>query len=286
MHVTGVWQPTSVSACRAAKRARIPYVVSPRGALGRYSFTQKPWKKWPFWWLHERRNCRCASGVHFTSEMERDECARFNLPGRGFVVPNSIDFSEWWRDADAGVRWRESIGAAGSTRVFLYAGRIHHKKGLDLLPEVAAGMKGLDFKIIILGRDEEGTVATLDAGFQKAGVRERVAFLPITDTAGLRAAYSGSDCFVLPSRHENFGNVVVEALACGCPAAVSTATGCSPAISGLAGVSILPRSAQPWTATLSAKPRTGGLSVRGELESRFSVAAVAAKMARCYESLL
>src|SRR5664280_2321907 len=110
IHVTGVWQPTSRAAYRAARRAGKPYVCSPRGALGRYSFTQKPWKKWPYFWLQERANLNGAAALHFTSRMELEECRRLRLRPDGFVVPNSIDLAAWRRDEAGGRAWRHEVG--------------------------------------------------------------------------------------------------------------------------------------------------------------------------------
>jgi glycosyltransferase involved in cell wall biosynthesis len=285
VHVTGVWQPTSVAACRAAERAGIPYIVSPRGALGRYSFTQKPWKKWPYWLLHERRNCRRAAGIHCTSKLELEECARFRLAGRAFVVPNSIDLTVWWRDEDAGRAWRRDIGVSGSTRLFLYAGRMHHKKGLELLVDVAVGLRGTDFKLAFLGRNEDRTVSQLDASLRAAGIQDSAVFLPMTDTAGLRAAYSASDALLLPSRHENFGNVAVEALACGCPVALSVESGVSGDISGRPGVAVLPRRAADWIAALSVETPVDRRALRRTVEDMFGASSVATTMAAHYEAL-
>lgn len=285
LHVTGVWQPTSVAACRAAHEAGVPYVVSPRGALGRYSFTQKPWKKWPYWWLHERRNCRRAFAIHYTSAMEMEECARFRFPGRAFVVPNSIDFTDWWRDEEAGRRWRSELGVGESCRVFLYAGRIHHKKGLDLLPEVATAIREHDFRMVFLGRDEEGTVASLDSAFRSAGIRDRVVFLPMANTEGLRAAYSGSDRFLLPSRHENFGNVAVEALACGCPVLLSNCTGVAGALINLPGVEILPRVAAAWVGALNTISTSPVRGLRDAVKERFSSRKLTGDLVSNYEAL-
>jgi glycosyltransferase involved in cell wall biosynthesis len=226
-----------------------------------------------------------AAAMHFTSEMEKEECARFGLPCSAFVVPNSIDLSGWWRDEEAGRRWRGEIGAEKAARVFLYAGRIHHKKGLDLLPEAAAAIRDLEFRIVFLGRDEDGTVANLDSAFRAAGIRDRVDFLPMTGTEGLRAAYSGSDCLLLPSRHENFGNVAVESLACGCPVVLSDTTGVAGEIHGRPGVTVLPRRAGEWTEVMAAGPVVDRDALRSVVEDTFSATGVAARMAAEYETL-
>jgi glycosyltransferase involved in cell wall biosynthesis len=60
----------------------------------------------------------------------------------------------------------------------------------------------------LIGRSREGVVA----------------HSPVSQPE-LRNVLSGADCFVLPSRHDSFGMVVAEAMACGLPAIVSTMVG-------------------------------------------------------------
>jgi hypothetical protein len=118
MHVTGVWQPTSVPACREARRRSIPYVVSPRGALSRYSFAQKWLKKAVYWWGWERRNVNDAAAVHYTALAEQEECSRLGLGPPGFVVPNSIDLHAWRADVAGARAWRARHGIEPSSALF------------------------------------------------------------------------------------------------------------------------------------------------------------------------
>jgi glycosyltransferase involved in cell wall biosynthesis len=289
VHITGVWQPTLVAGCRACAASGIPYVISPRGALSEYSFSQKSWKKWPYWWLHERRNCDQSAVIHYTASMEKTESERLKLRPRAIVIPNSIDLSSWYREEEAGLAWRKTLSSRGvkrSTCVLLYAGRKHHKKGLDLLPDVLAGLSDTDWHLVLVGDDEDGSGLALEKMFCIRGFRNKVTSLPGTDTSGLRSAYSGSDIFLLPSRHENFGNVAVEAAACGCAVIVSNMVGASDQISSLGGVIVAPRIAQEWTSAIS---RLREKSVRPERESIVagcSIQSVAKKMIQLYQEIL
>ncbi|MFT3828370.1 MAG: glycosyltransferase [Opitutaceae bacterium] len=288
VHVTGVWQPTSVAACRAAAKAGVPYICSPRGALGRYSFTQKPWKKWPYFWLRERRNLNQAAAVHYTARMEAEEAARLHLQAKPFVVPNSIDLTAWQRDQTGGLAWRERQGIAAGQTLFLYAGRLHHKKGLDLLLGACAGLdRSSRWKLALVGFDEDGSGARLQAGFARAGMGDRLLLLGGVETGALAAVYSAAAAFVFPSRHENFGNVVVEALACGCPVLSSDQVGAVDELAGLAGVLTLPRDAAAWTQALTTvlEGRGPAAGRREEIENRFSKEAVARRMLAEYEKL-
>jgi glycosyltransferase involved in cell wall biosynthesis len=290
IHVTGVWQPTSRAACRAARRADKPYVCSPRGALGRYSFTQKPWKKWPYYWLWERANLNGASASHYTSRMELEECRRLGLRPPGFVVPNSVNLESWQRDEASGKAWRRQHGIGETEFVLLYAGRLHHKKGLDLLINTCAELPASrPWRLVLVGYDEDGTGSKMSKAFAESGRGERLLILPGVETQQLATIYSAADVFVFPSRHENFGNVAVEALACGCPVIISDQVGVADQLDGLAGVSVLMRIPGRWSATLTSRMQKGKMNgpvSRGDVEARFSPTAVAAQMAKTYEELL
>jgi glycosyltransferase involved in cell wall biosynthesis len=284
IHVTGVWQPTSVAACRAAETADVPYFVSPRGALGRYSFTQRPWKKWPYWWLQERCNVARAAAIHCTSALEAEECGRFGLTPPRFVVPNSIDLAAWQRNDEGGQAWRSGLGCAHDEAVYLFVGRLHDKKGLDLLPAVLTQLKDLKWRMVFVGPDEDGSGVRLQAAFAAAGLTERVVFQRASDTDDLVRAYSGADLFLFPSRHENFGNVAVEALRCGCPVILSDQVGVASELAGRPDVSSLPRSAERWATAIRRATSSLPATAAGEgIVERFSPAAIAGRMLSEYQ---
>ena len=250
VHITGVWQRTSYSACRAAKRAGIPYVVSPRGALGPYSWSHKTIKKAVYWSLRERSNVRGASAVHYTTAQEQRECDWLRLPGRSFVVPNPVDLTSITFDPEGARRWREKIGVRNDEFLILSVGRLHHKKGLDLLPSALAPIRALPWCFAIVGDDEDGTRVRLINAFRAAGLSERIRFVDAVLPNVIRGIYSAANLFVLPSRHENFGNVVVEALACGCPVMITTEVGLSEEVLQYGAGFVLHRNVRVWSGEL------------------------------------
>lgn len=289
LHVTGVWQPTSIAACRAAERAGIPYVISPRGALGPYSWTQKPWKKVPYWYLFERRNCHRASSVHYTTTMEAEECKRFKFPGQRVIIPNSVGLEFWQRDHLAGQAFRSQLGIGTETRLILNAGRLHHKKGLDLLPEALSPLRDKDWHLVFVGHPEDGTKVWLQELFLAKGLEEKVTYIDHLEPEQLRAAYSAADLFVLPSRHENFGNVVIEALSCGAPVIISDKVGLSTELQEITGVQVFKHNKGDWTRAISEALLTGhndGQVRQPELQNLFSLKAVSKAIARHYAEIL
>lgn len=291
VHVTGVWQRVSRAARAAALAAKTPYVVSPRGALGVYSWGQKRLKKSVYYLLAERANMRAASGLHYTSEMEREECARFRFPGLARIIPNGIDTALWRRDVPGAEAWRRDKGFGPGACVILSAGRLHHKKGLDLLPVALGRLADIDFRMVFVGGDDDGTKDKLAAAFGRLGLSGRVFFYDRLSPETLRSVYSAADIFVLPSRHENFGNAVLEAMACGCAALVSDKVGFGHE-AGATGLGfVLPRDPDKWAAKLAALAREPlPAHERRErmetLRGRFDIRRTASDMAEFYRQVL
>src|SRR5262245_5912907 len=135
------------------------------------------------------------STVHFTSLQERDDAKRTGVPiPRAAIIPNGIELSP--------------NHAANHGDDLLFLGRINWKKGLDRLIEAMRLLP--EMRLTIAGNDEENYRASLP----EAG---NVRFVgPVSGDAKdelLRTAAA----LVLPSYSENFGNVVLEAMAVGTP---------------------------------------------------------------------
>jgi glycosyltransferase involved in cell wall biosynthesis len=224
LHSVFLW-PTSAAAL-AARRARVPYVLSPRGMLvrdlidRRSSLTKRAWIA-----LFERRNIEAAAAVHLTSEVEASEVRALGFRfARLAVVPNGIELP---REPGS-----NSVGADIARRTgrpyVLFLGRLNWKKGLDrLIPAMA---KVLDADLFIAGNDEGNYRSELEGLARRFGTKDRVHFLGLVDGASKWSLLSSALVLVLPSYSENFGNVVLEAMAVGCPVIVTPEVGLARAV--------------------------------------------------------
>jgi glycosyltransferase involved in cell wall biosynthesis len=108
---------------------------------------------------------------------------------------------------------------ADDTLTLGYVGRLSIEKNVALLPVIQQALDdaGIKARFSIVGHGEE------EAHLRKA--------MPTAEFAGvlrgddLATAYANMDLFVFPSETDTFGNVVLEALASGVPAAVTTGGG-------------------------------------------------------------
>ncbi|MDB5349501.1 MAG: glycosyltransferase [Planctomycetota bacterium] len=113
------------------------------------------------------------------------------------------------------------------------------------LPEVARG----DLALVLLGAGSESEAAAI-RGAVAALPRSAVVKMPgYRQGRALRAAYSEAAALVFPSTCESFGIPAVEAMACGCPVALSDSTAL-PEIGGAAGWYFDPDDDEALTATL------------------------------------
>jgi glycosyltransferase involved in cell wall biosynthesis len=105
----------------------------------------------------------------------------------------------------------------------LFLGRIHEKKGCDLLlrafARTAASHPEAD--LVIAGPDQAGLKLRLQRMAEKLGIASRVHWPGMIGGDIKWGALRASDAFVLPSHQENFGVAVIESLAVGRPVLIS-----------------------------------------------------------------
>ena len=226
--VNGIWQYSSFGAAQALRHSPIPYYVFTHGMLDpwfKHKYPLKHLKKWLYWPWGEYRVLRDAHAVLFTCE---EECrlaresfwlyqVKEKVVGYGIQPPPPREdgrLREAFLAAHPGLRGR---------RILLFLGRIHPKKGCDLLIEAFARVSDLDpaLSLVIAGPDETGWVPQLRKIAHRCGVAERVVWPGMLGGDLKWGAFHASEAFVLPSHQENFGIAVAEAMACGLPVMIS-----------------------------------------------------------------
>ncbi len=220
--VHGIWQYPSFGVWRALHGTTTPYFVFPHGMLDPWfnrTYPLKHLKKLIYWPWGEYRVLRDAAAVLFTSEAER-RLAResFRLYRAKEVVVNygtAAPEVDW---AAAQEEFFRKFPALRGQKFFLFLGRLHEKKGVDLLLEAFRSIGENRGQLVIAGPCAD------DAYLRR--LHELARDLPVTFTGMLsgdlkRGALRAADAFVLPSHQENFGIAIAEALACGTPVLIS-----------------------------------------------------------------
>jgi glycosyltransferase involved in cell wall biosynthesis len=108
-------------------------------------------------------------------------------------------------------------------RIVLFLGRIHPKKGCDILIEAFAQIASKDpaLHLVIAGPDKDGWRSALEKIVHQSGIYDRVSWTGMLVGDLKWGAFHAADIFILPSHSENFGVAVVEALACGIPVLIT-----------------------------------------------------------------
>jgi glycosyltransferase involved in cell wall biosynthesis len=211
-------------------------------------------------------------------------------PRRVRVIPNCVDLSRATEPAGLGPDGA-SGRAAGEPLVIGAMGRMVAKKGfaeliaaLALLRDRRAG-----FRAVIGGEGEEAPA--LSALAKRLGVEDLIAFPGwISDKA---AFFRSIDIFCLPSQHEPFGIVTLEAMAAGLPI-VSTAAEGPKEILGDEATALLAPPGNPWALAaklhvlLTDAPLRQRLAAaaRHEAETRFDRAKVARSLGQAVREVI
>src|ERR1700733_12460678 len=177
VHLHSVFLWPTWAAARLARKANVPYLISPRGMLvkelikRRSRFAKSAWIN-----LIEKANLERASAIHVTSELEEAELRKFSwqLPPIAMIA-NGVNECERASETEPASDVKE---VAAHQPLVLFLGRISWKKGLDrLLNAFAHTSIGT---LAIVGTDDEGIVQQLRRLAEKLQINDRVRFLPRT----------------------------------------------------------------------------------------------------------
>jgi glycosyltransferase involved in cell wall biosynthesis len=222
----GIWTYPGIAVRSEALRSGKPYGVFPHGALDPWFNRKYPLKriKKTLYWPIQYPVLRDAKAVFFTGKTERDLAETGFRPSqwKSVVIPYGIGDPEG--DPTTQVHaFLSRFPALKDRRFLLFLGRLHEKKGCDLLlhafARIARSVPNLD--LVIAGPDQDGLQAKLLKIGEQFCIDSRIHWTGILSGNLKWGALRSADAFVLPSHQENFGIAVVESLAVGRPVLIS-----------------------------------------------------------------
>lgn len=283
VHVHSLYLYPQYAALRAAARRGLPWIVSPCGALDPALRGRNRAPKAALDRLYQRRLLDDAALLHYKTPEEAALAADLRLRAPAAIVPNGIDVAELAALPDP-APFRARLAWAGP--VVLTLGRLSHKKGLDLLiPALAAS--GSDALLVVAGPDDEGLTPRLQRLAREHGVGDRVRFVGMLRGAERLEALAAATVWALPSRSENFGTAVVEALAAGLPVVLSPAVAVAAEAAAAGAALVVPLEAAALGAALAAlladgaRRRELGAAARA-FARRYDWSEVAPRLAELY----
>lgn len=297
--VNGIWQYHSLAACLALIGTEIPYFVFTHGMLDPWFKQQYPlkhFKKSLYWWAAEYHVLHNAAAVLFTSDLERKVSRESFWPYRitecvvnygtsipADAVPSSTEL------------FLNTFPELRGKRIVLFLGRIHEKKGCDLLLKAFASIAQIDsdLRLVMAGPDQTGWKSKLEELVEQAGIKNQVVWPGMLKGPIKWGAMMAAEVFSLPSHQENFGIAVAEALAVGTPVLISNKVNIWKEIESdgagfignddLAGtISVLQR----WLATSSAEKEKMRINAQQCFLNRFEISAVASNLVELISSEL
>jgi glycosyltransferase involved in cell wall biosynthesis len=223
VHLHGLWQAHTRRGAHAARAARIPYLIAAHGMAEPWALRHKRWKKRIYLALVEARNLRRAACLHALSRPEIEHLRGIASWTPICFVPNGVDLSFFECLPARAVLEADHPELAGKF-VVLFFGRLHVKKGLDLL----AGAMGRlapyypELHLLIAGNDD-GAWCSFRDRIKDLGLSDRMTYLGHVARERARQVWAAADSFVLPSYSEGFSMAALEAMACRLPTVITTA---------------------------------------------------------------
>ncbi|MBT4919552.1 MAG: N-acetyl-alpha-D-glucosaminyl L-malate synthase BshA [Flavobacteriaceae bacterium] len=154
-----------------------------------------------------------------SQSLKEDTLRLFNIKKEINVVPNFIDIQKYenlYSDCE-----RELI-AADDEKIITHISNIRKVKRVDNVIEIFERIQNeMPAKLVIVGDGPEKN--SLEILCEKKGIRDNVLFVGNSHEVDKILCFS--DLFILPSEHESFGLVALEAMACGIPVISSNAGG-------------------------------------------------------------
>jgi glycosyltransferase involved in cell wall biosynthesis len=250
VHIHGLWtMPTTIAAYAALAYGR-PYIVSAHGMMDRWSLQRSRLKKRVYALLLEQRALHSAAAVHFGTRDEANEATGFGVLRNVVVVPNAVQ-AEYFYTLPSRERLNQRFPQLVGKIVGLFLGRVHPKKGLELLVSALrlARQENPLLHILIVGPDELGHRTALERTIRDYGLLDAVDFVGPVYGAGKLSFFGGADFFVLPSYQEGDSVAIKEALAAGLPVVASEACRCLDVVSYGAGV-MVPLEVAAWASEM------------------------------------
>lgn len=211
--------PPGYACVKHGRRTGRPAIVYPRGGdiyeVSRFRKKPGAWRKLS-WALANSAGVVCASEA--MEGLVREIIGVSAANGRLTRIPNGVNIEELQADASTS---KYASDARLHGPFILALGRTIRRKGFHLLIDAFAQLGTADWKLVIAGDGRE--LEALQA--QANGLGERVVFTGLVRNADKRWLLQNCRFMAAPSLEESFGNVALEAMACGKPVVASRASG-------------------------------------------------------------
>ena len=282
----GLWTYTSWVSLQWHRRTGGPCFVHPHGMLDPWAVRHSGIKKRLVAGLFENRHLREAGCLRALCQSEAEAFRAYGIAAPVAIIPNGIDLPE-----------ERPVLPKAETKILLYLGRLHPKKGLPLLIEAWAACRPRDWQLVIAGWDEkdhEGELKTQcrELGVSIGGEAGEVTFAGPVFGEEKDALLRCSSAFVLPSFSEGLPMTVLEAWAYRLPVVMTDPCNLPEGFAAGAALRVETESAsvarglaELFAMSESERTTMGGAG-RALVEAKFLWPAIATQVAEVHEWLL
>ncbi|MEM7453542.1 MAG: glycosyltransferase [Planctomycetota bacterium] len=273
----GLWKYFSRACLRWHRKTGGPYVIAPHGMLDPWALRNHKLRKKIVLALYQRRHLEGAVCIRALNEAELAAIRNLGLTNPVALVPNGVDLP---------ARKERQL----NSQTILFLGRLHPKKGIDLLLEAwrQFTIDNPDYRLQIAGwgdGDYPDRVSSMVAQFGLSGSVELSGPLFGSDKEN---AFRNASAFILPSHSEGMPMAILEAWSYELPVILTPQCNMPEGSSRAACIECQPET----TSILSALNRFAGTSLperqsmgsngRNLVEEKFTWNKVASDMAATY----
>jgi glycosyltransferase involved in cell wall biosynthesis len=277
-----------------AKELRIPVVESYHTFFEEYLYHYVPFIPRGLMRLLARRftvsQCNAVQRIVSPSAAMRTALMKYGVRTPIEVLPTGLDPSQF-RQGN-GADFRRKYGISKETPTLLYVGRVAHEKNIGFLLRMFQHVATQVANALFIIAGEGPALQSLHALAKELGIAERVNSIGYLDRdTELLDCYRAGDLFIFASRTETQGLVLLEALAQGTPVVSTAHMGTADVLEHARGARIVADDVGAFAQVVCDLLRNAAARERLALlapgdASKWSSAAFAEKLTRCYESAI
>ena len=203
-----------------SKKFNVPFIIRPHGSLDSFLINNsKTLLKKFFINIFEKRNFRNASAIQFSCNLERKNAQKYiSYWKKSLIIPEGIEKHNFYN--------KRKVFLRNNTMNILFLGRIHKKKGIEILLEALSKIVNkVNFQFTLVGSGDKEYKNYIFKMIDDKNLGSYCNITGYVSSSIKREIYNKTDLFILPSYGENFGIAVVEAMSFGIPVIVSNKVG-------------------------------------------------------------
>ena len=222
IHIHEVWHHPGYAAFRAARKHNLPCILTIHGELSEWGLRQKALKKRIYRLVLLDRILRNVNALHAITRAEKEQVVKLGYETPVVVAPNGIQPAPFEALPDP-AEFIQRFPVLKGKRIILFLGRLHAKKGLDILARSFSTIarRFEDIVLLVVGPNKFGTQEKMESILSSEDLLGRAVFTGLLTGEDKLAAMNCADLFVLPSHSDVLGIAVLEAMAARLPVVIT-----------------------------------------------------------------